>query len=225
VAANAAAMRHKLPFGMVLLAGLAVSAFAQMQMAPLVMFKREAIEGMIWDTNVVHLGNQTFNGSLQGIGSPGTGGIQYALDGEWDVLEAHIGYPKGTTPKRMCKFIVETEKGNVFESGEVKGGQEPEFIRVPMEGVKSLILRIQPISYGGTLGAAYAAPQLKRGLPPELKVTPYVIEINGTRVPFDQSTAPQVVPVSLPVKAGESVYQVRVFHDSEKRRIEVKTTP
>lgn len=217
-------MRRILPLG-ILLAGLAASALAQVTAAPLVQFRREAVEGMIWDTNVFHIGNQTFNGTLQGIGSPGTSGIQYALDGEWDVLEANIGYSKGASNKRSCKFMVETEKGIVYESGEIKGGTEPEFVRVPMEGVKILIMRIQPISYGGTLGAAFAAPMLKKGLTADQKVTPYVIEVNGVRVPYDQSSAPKVLPITVPVKPGESVYQVKVTHDVEKRRVEVKTTP
>lgn len=205
-------------------AGVITVAFCQGNLAPLVAFPREACEGMVWDMGSVSVGNQTFTGSLQGLGS-GPGAIQYKLDGDWEVLEAHLGYTKNTSTKRACKFIVEADKGVIYTSGEIHGGQEPEFMRVSVEGQKNLILRIQPLSYGATFGAVYANPVLKRGLTAEQKVTPYIIEVNGVRVPYDQASAPAVLPVTLPVKPGENTYQVKITHDPEKRRVEVKTSP
>lgn len=50
---------------------------------------------------------------------------------------------------------------------------------------------------------------LKRGLTNEEKATPYQVEINGARIPYDQVNAPTALPVLVPIKAGESTVQVK----------------
>lgn len=192
---------------------------------PLVQMKREAVEGMFWDLTPVTLGSQSYSGSLQGMGSQRNTGIGYELNGEWELLEAHIGYLKNVSPKRSCRFVVTADGEQIYRSEEIKGGQEPELLRVPVVGKKIVLLSIEPVSYGGTLGACYGAPVVKRGLKPEEMATPYRVEINGTRVPFESYAAPSVLPISLPVKPGESTYQVKVVHDPKERRIQITTTP
>lgn len=208
--------------GLFLMAGL---GWAKPEFVPLVALPREGIEGMVWEYGTIQLGTQTYSGSLQGIGSPGAAGIMYDLQGNWDVFEAYIGYRKGTSPKRTCKFVVQVDQETLYTSSEIKGGDEPEFVRVPIKGRKQMLVRIEPVSYGGTLGACYGGPVLRRGVPPEEMATPYQIEVNGQKVPYDQFSAPTVLPVNLPVKAGESNFQVKIVHDAEKRQIKVTTTP
>jgi hypothetical protein len=183
------------------------------------------MEGMVWDLNPIFLGKQSFQGSLQGIGSPGSTGVGYNIKGDWDLLEAHIGYVKNVSPKRVCRFTVQADGETLFRSEEIHGGQEPELIRVPITGKKIIMLGIEPVSYGATLGACFAQPELKRGLAPNEMLQPYRIEMNGQRVPYTQYQAPKAVPVELPVKAGEATYQVKVVHDEKGRRIIITTTP
>lgn len=192
---------------------------------PLVALTREAVEGMNWDMGVVNLGSQSFNGSLQGWGAPGVAGIGYDIKGDWELLDAHIGYTKNTSPKRSCKFSVLGDEVPLFTSGEIKGGQEPEHIKVSIEKKRIILLRIEPISYGGTLGACFAAPMLRRGLTAEDKAQPYQVEVNGQRVPYEQFSAPTSVPVILPVKTGEASYTVKIIHDAQQRKVKVTTSP
>ena len=192
---------------------------------PLLALSREAMEGMFWDMAVVNLGSQSFNGSLQGMGSPGAAGIGYNVNGEWEMLEAHIGYLKNVSNKRSCKFSVLGDQLNLYTSGEIKGGQEPEQIKVSIEGKKIIMLRIEPISYGGTQGACFAAPTLRRGMSADEKAVPYRIEVNGQKMPYDQFNAPAAVPLALPVKPGEATYTVKVINDTQQRKIQVTTSP
>ena len=217
-------MKKRLKFflgSLLLLGHLAWAA----DVAPLVFLPREAMEGMVWDLNPITLGSRSFQGSLQGIGSPGATGIGYAVKGEWELLEAYVGYVKNVSPKRVCRFFVQADGQTIFRSEEIHGGQEPELIRVPIQGKKIIMLGIEQVSYGSTLGACYAQPELKRGLSPEEMMQPYNIEVNGQKVPYTQYQAPKTVPVDLPVKPGESVYQVKVTHDDKGRRIIITTTP
>jgi hypothetical protein len=191
---------------------------------PLLSLEREAAEGMVWDLGPINLGGQSFNGSLQGLGS-GVAGIGYKVGGDWEMLEAHIGYTKNTSPKRSCKFSVIADQVPMYTSAEIRGGQEPEHIKVSIEGKQIILLRIEPISYGGTQGACFAAPMLKRGLTADEKASPYRIEVNGQKMPYDQFSAPAAVPLSLPVKPGETTYTVKVNHDPQQRKIQVTTSP
>lgn len=190
---------------------------------PLAAMEREAFEGMNWDMNPIELGTQTFTGRLEGLGAP-TAAIGYDLKGGWEVLEAHVGYTKNVSGGRKCKFSVVADQQTLYTSGEIKPGQEPEFIRVPIEGRKVILLRITPLTYGATQGACFAEPMLKRGLTAEQKATPYQVEINGTRVPYDQVNAPTTLPINVPIKAGESTVQVKVVNDTQLRKVKITTT-
>lgn len=196
---------------------------------PLVHMLREAIEGMEWTTSVVNLGKQSFSGGLTGLGQPGVCGVGYKIDGEWEVLEAYIGFTKNASSRNRAVFSVMADQQVIYTSEEVKAGpdQEPQLIRVPVEGKRIIMLRIEPKSYSGTLGATFGAPTLKRGLTAAEKVTPYVVEINGQRVPYEQSSAPPAVAVPLPVpgKAGEATYTVKVIHNTEGRKVQVIANP
>jgi len=180
---------------------------------------------MNWDMGVVHMaGGQSFNTSLQGLGM-GVAGIGYDLKGEWEMLEAYIGYTKSVSPKRRCKFSVVADQQPIYTSPEFAGDQPPERIRVSLEGKRVIMLRIEPLTYGGSLGACFANPQLKRGLTAADKATPYIIEINGRGLPYDQFSAPEQVPLSLPVKPGEATYTVKIVHDQQQRKITITTSP
>ncbi|MFN8606336.1 MAG: NPCBM/NEW2 domain-containing protein [Vulcanimicrobiota bacterium] len=190
---------------------------------PLVAMQREAVEGMVWDFSPVTLGSQTFNGRLEGLGA-GVCGIGYDLKGGWEVLEAHVGYTKNVSPSRKCRFSVVADQQTLYTSGEIKGGQEPEFIRVPVEGKKIILMRIEPISYGGTLNACFGEPMLKRGLTADQKATPYQVEVNGSRVPYDQVNAPASFPIILPITSGESTVQVKIVNDTQLRKLMITTS-
>lgn len=215
--------RHFLAFGLFLSLGSWLSAGPDS--FPLVAYPREASEGMNWDPGVVHMaGGQSFNGSLQGLGM-GVAGIGYDLKGEWEMLEAHIGYTKSVSPKRRCKFSVMADQQTIYTSPEFAGDQPPERIRVSLEGKRVIMLRIEPVTYGGSLGACFANPQLKRGLTAADKAVPYSIEVNGRGIPYDQFSAPDQVPIALPVKPGEATYTVKVLHDQQQRKVIITTTP
>ncbi|MBS2039946.1 NPCBM/NEW2 domain-containing protein [bacterium] len=190
---------------------------------PLVAMQREAVEGMVWDFSPVTLGTQTFNGRLEGLGA-GVCGIGYDLKGGWEVLEAHVGYTKNVSPSRKCRFTIMADQQPVYTSGEIRGGQEPEFIRVPVEGKKMILMRIEPISYGGTLNACFGEPMLKRGLTADQKATPYQVEVNGSRVPYDQVNPPATFPIILPITSGESNVQVKIVNDSQARKLKITTS-
>lgn len=215
-------MRRPL-FACLFLCTLAWGAFSAAESFPLVAMEREAVEGMNWDFGTVTLGSQSFTGALEGLGARAAG-IGYDLKGGWEVLEAHVGYTKNTSSGRSCKFSVVADQVPLYTSGEIKGGQEPEFIRVPVEGRKIILMRIEPISYGGTLGACFAGPVLKRGLTNDEKATPYQVEINGARVPYDQVNAPSALPIMVPIKAGESTVQVKIVNDPQARKVKITTT-
>jgi hypothetical protein len=191
----------------------------------LVALQREGVEGMVWDFSSVSIGKQSYQTSLQGIGSPGAALIVYKIDGKWETFESYIGYTKTQSSSRRCKFEVGADQQTLYTSEVIKGGQEAELIRVPIKGRNLLMLKIEAVSYDGTLGACFAAPKLRNGIPPEEQQMPYRIEINGSRLPYERFAAPSSVPVELPVKPGESTYQVKVIHDQENRRIQVQTTP
>lgn len=188
-------------------------------------FPREAVEGMVWDYSQVQLGTQSFNGSLQGIGSPGMAGIMYETKGEWEQLEAHVGYTKGVSKQRACKFVVIADQVTVYTSPEIHGGEEPQLIKVPITGARQVMVQIQPVTYGGTLGAAFGQPMLKKNLTAEEKNSPFVVELNGRRIPYNQLTAPTELPINIPIKPGETTYQVQVINDPATHRIQVKVTP
>ena len=216
-------MRHLFSVGLLGLA-LAYSALSAAEKFPLVAHEREAVEGMVWDFGTVNLGTQSFNGRLEGLGAPGVAAIGYNFKGAWEVLEAHVGYTKNVSKNRVCKFSVLADQQTLYTSGEIHGGQEPEFIRVPIEGKKIVLLRIEPVSYGGTLNACFGEPMLKRGLTNEEKATPYQVEINGARVPYDQVNAPTSLPVNMPIKSGESTVQVKIINDTQLRKVKITTT-
>ncbi len=216
-------MRHFLFAGCLSLA-LAFSATSAPEKFPLVAHEREAVEGMVWDYGSVNMGTQSFNGRLEGLGAPGVAAIGYDFKGNWEVLEAHIGYAKNVSKNRACKFSVLADQQTLYTSAEIHGGQEPEFIRVPIEGKKVVLLRIEPVTYGGTLGACFAEPMLKRGLTLEEKATPYQVEVNGARVPYDQVNAPTALPVMIPIRAGETSVQVKVVNDPQLRKVKITTT-
>lgn len=196
---------------------------------PLVHMLREAIEGMEWTTSVVNLGKQSFSGGLTGLGQPGVCGVGYDINGEWEVLEAYIGFTKNASSRNRAIFSVMADQQVIFTSDEIKAGpdQEPQLIRVPLEGRRIIMLRIEPKSYSGTLGATFGAPTLKRGLTAAEKVMPYGIEINGQKIPYEQSSAPPavMVPLMVPGKAGEATYTVKVIHNTEGRKVQVLATP
>ena len=214
---------HRLLFTCLFTCTVAWGAFSAAETFPLVAMEREAVEGMNWDFGTVNMGSQSFTGGLEGLGARAAG-IGYDLKGGWEVLEAHVGYLKNTSSGRSCKFSVVADQHPIYTSGEIKGGQEPEFIRVPVEGRRIILLRIEPVSYGGTLGACFGCPTLKRGLSNEEKATPYQVEINGARVPYDQVNAPTAMPVLLPIKAGESTIQVKILNDPQARKVKITTT-
>ena len=216
-------MRHLFSVGFLGLA-LAYGALSAAEKFPLVAHEREAVEGMVWDFGTVNMGTQSFNGRLEGLGAPGVAAIGYDFKGGWEVLEAHVGYTKNVSKNRACKFSVLADQQTLYTSGEIHGGQEPEFIRVPIEGKKIVLLRIEPVSYGGTLNACFGEPMLKRGLTAEEKATPYQVEINGARVPYDQVNAPTSLPVNLPIKSGESTVQVKIINDTQLRKVKITTT-
>ena len=216
-------MRHLLFAGFFSLA-LVFSATSAPEKFPLVGHEREAVEVMVWDYGTVNMGTQSFNGRLEGLGAPGVAAIGYDFKGGWEVLEAHVGYTKNVSKSRACKFSVLADQQTLYTSAEIHGGQEPEFIRVPIEGKKIVLLRIEPVSYGGTLGACFAEPMLKRGLTIEEKAMPYQVEINGARVPYDQVNAPTALPVLIPIKSGESTVQVKVVNDTQMRKVKITTT-
>ncbi|MBN9415760.1 MAG: NPCBM/NEW2 domain-containing protein [Candidatus Eremiobacteraeota bacterium] len=216
-------MRHLFSVGLLSLA-LAYSALSAAEKFPLVAHEREAVEGMVWDYGTVNMGTQSFNGRLEGLGAPGVAAIGYNFKGGWEVLEAHVGYTKNVSKNRVCKFSVLADQQTLYTSGEIHGGQEPEFIRVPIEGKKIVLLRIEPVSYGGTLNACFGEPMLKRGLTNEEKATPYQVEINGARVPYDQVNAPTSLPVNMPIKSGESTVQVKIINDTQLRKVKITTT-
>lgn len=200
-------------------------AWSAAQSVPLVLLMREGVEGMVWETNAVQMGDQSYPGSIQGLGSPGTAVITYDLKGEWDVFEAYIGYKKNSSARRNAKFSVLADQQTLFTSDVMKGDSPPEFIRVNVQKRRLLQLRIEPNSYDSSLGACFGGPVLKRGVPPEEMTAPYRIDVNGKRIPYERFSAPAVLPVEIPIKAGESTFQVQVKHDTEKRQIQVITTP
>jgi len=203
-----------------------VSAYAwAAESLPVVHMQREAVEGMVWETGPVTLGKMNMTGSLQGLGSPRSTGIGYELKGQWEQLEAYIGYVPKVSAKRSCRFVVVADGKELYRSNEIHGGEEPERIRLDVTGKNILVLSIEQVSYGGTLGACYGQPMLKRGLTAEEKAVPYRLEVNGRSLPYDQFSAPTSVPVELPVKPGETTYQVKVVHDVNGRRVQVVTTP
>lgn len=208
-----------------LLAMLGAAAWCANDAMLLVMLQREGVEGMVWDYGSVSIGKQSFQTSLQGIGSPGAALIVYKIDGQWETFESNIGFTKTQSGSRRCKFQVQADQQVLFTSEEVRGGQEAELIRVPIKGRTLLMLKIEPVSYDGTLGACFAAPKLRNGIPPEEQQMPYRIEINGVRMPYERFAPPTSVPVDMPIKPGESTYQVKVLHDQEKRSIKIQTTP
>ncbi len=216
-------MRH-LVFAGFLSLTLAYAATSAAEKFPLVAHEREAVEGMVWDYGTVNMGSQSFSGHLDGLGAPGVAAIGYDFKGGWEVLEAHVGYTKNVSKNRACKFSVLADQQTLYTSAEIHGGQEPEFIRVPIEGKKIVLLRIEPVTYGGTLGACFAEPMLKRGLTNEEKATPYQVEINGARIPYDQVNAPTALPVLVPIKAGESTVQVKIVNDPQMRKVKITTT-
>ena len=191
---------------------------------PLAAMTREAVEGMNWSMNPITLGSQTLTGSLTGWGAK-EAAIGYDIGGSWEVLEAYVGYTKNTSPRNKCRFSVVADQIPLYTSGEIAGGQEPEFIRVPVEGKKIILLRIEPITYGATLNACFAQPTLKRGLTADQKATPYQVEVNGSRVPYDQVNAPANFPIMLPITGGQSNYQVKIVNDTQLRKLQITTTP
>ena len=203
---------------------LVFSATSAPEKFPLVAHEREAVEGMVWDFGTVNMGSQSFNGRLEGLGAPGVAAIGYDLKGGWEVLEAHVGYTKNVSKNRACKFSVLADQQTLYTSGEIRGGQEPEFIRVPLEGKKIVLLRIEPVTYGGTLNACFGEPMLKRGLSAAEKAMPYQVEINGARVPYDQVNAPTSLPINVPIKTGESTVQVKINNDPQLRKVKITTT-
>lgn len=208
-----------------LLAMLGAAGWCANDAILLVMLSREGVEGMVWDYGSVSIGKQSFQTSLQGIGSPGAALIVYKIDGQWETFESNIGFTKTQSGSRRCKFQVAADQQVLFTSEEVRGGQEAELIRVPIKGRTLLMLKIEPVSYDGTLGACFAAPKLRNGIPPEEQQMPYRIEINGVRMPYERFAPPTSVPVDMPIKPGETTYQVKVLHDQEKRSIKIQTTP
>ena len=74
----------------------------------------------------------------KGIGAP-HGDIVVVLDGEYDAFEAEVGVQTGD--EGTAYFVVLVDGKQLFESGEMRGGDAAKQVRVPLAGAKQMTLR------------------------------------------------------------------------------------
>jgi len=196
--------------------------------SPLVYFKRYTFESMVWDEGRVDLGKQSVTGFLQGLGAPGDSLIAYELEDSWDMLESLIGYPKTSAPGKSAIFEVQADGQTIYTSEPIKsGGEEPELIKVPIQGKRMIILRIHPEKYGSTSGATWGAPKLMKGLKPEDLVPPLTVEVNGHRTSVLQpgGKPPKEHMISIPLTPGTTEYRVKVIMDKANNKATITSEP
>lgn len=186
---------------------------------------RQGYENMIWMDQRVKIGKESVVGYIQGTGGADDAIIGYQLEEEWDLLETTVGYLATSPEGRSASFSVEADGKELYNSGPLESKGDVAKIRVPLKGHKRILLRITSDRYNGTAGAAFGAPTLYRGLPPEELETTWNLRFQGSTSPLTGSGAPREVMVPLPVPSeaeAEAEYTYKVRRDPATRTLTVE---
>lgn len=204
-----------------------LNALAEVRAVPLLALRSQwaGFENTIWMEQRTRIGGEAVTGYIQGVGGRDDAIMGFALEQDWDLLEATIGYIDGTPEGKSCIFEVEGNGVVLYTSGQIQSGQPPELVRVPLQKARRLILRIHSDKYNQTAGAAWGAPTVSTGVKLDDLKTEMTIDINGkrTRINPPGGNPPAELNVPLPLKAGPHTYRVQVNYDKQGRKINVVT--